>query len=63
MFLLLRGEIDWWKYRSRYPLSFHSKICKNHGRNGGGRASFEDQQWRREKPKNMVVSRRKKGYL
>ena len=28
----LRGEIDWWKCRSRSPLSFPSKICKNHGR-------------------------------
>jgi hypothetical protein len=26
---------------------------------GGGRASFEDQQWRREKPKNVAGSRRK----
>ena len=43
----LRGEIDWWKCRSRSPLSNPSKICKNHGRkwergklckvnNGGG---------------------------
>jgi hypothetical protein len=29
----LRGEMDWWKYRSRSPLSNPSKICKNHGRN------------------------------
>ena len=28
----LRGEIDWWKYGSRSPLTFPSKICKNHGR-------------------------------
>jgi hypothetical protein len=63
MFPSLKGEMNWWKYRSRSPLSFSSKICKNHGRNGGGRASFVDQQWRREKPKNMVGSRRKKGYL
>jgi hypothetical protein len=55
--------MDWWKYRSRSPLSFPSKICKNHGRNGGGRASVEAQQWRREKPKNVAGSRRKKGYL
>ena len=43
----LRGEIDWWKCRSRSPLSNPSKICQNHGRkwergklckvnNGGG---------------------------
>ena len=29
----LRGEMDWWKSRSRSPLSNPSKICKNHGRN------------------------------
>jgi hypothetical protein len=34
---------------------FPKKICKNHGRNGGGRASFEDQQWRREKPKTWLA--------
>ena len=28
----LRGEMDWWKCRSRSPLSNPSKICKNHGR-------------------------------
>jgi hypothetical protein len=44
-------------------LSFPSKKCKKHGGKGGGRASFQDQQWRREKPKNVVGSRRKKGYL
>ena len=33
MFPSLRGEMDWWKYRSRSPLTFPSKICKNHGRN------------------------------
>ena len=56
-----RGESDWWKCRSRSPLSFPLKRCKKHGGNGGGRASFEGQQWRREKPKNVVGSRRKKG--
>jgi hypothetical protein len=59
----LRGESDGWKCRFRSPLSFPSKRCKNRGGNGGGRASFQDQQWRREKPKNMASSRRKKGYL
>jgi hypothetical protein len=44
-------------------LSFLSKRCKKHGGKGGGRASFQDQQWRREKPKNVVGLRRKKGYL
>jgi hypothetical protein len=29
----LRGEMDWWKCRSRSSLTFPSKICKNHGRN------------------------------
>ena len=29
----LRGEMNWWKCRSRSPLSNPSKICKNHGRN------------------------------
>jgi hypothetical protein len=33
MFPSHRGEMDWWKYRSRSPLSFPSKICKNYGRN------------------------------
>jgi hypothetical protein len=33
------------------------------GGDGGGRARFQDQQWRREKPKNMAGSRRKKEYL
>ena len=28
----LRGEMDWWKCRSRSPLSNPSKISKNHGR-------------------------------
>src|SRR5664279_519404 len=28
----LRGEMDWWKCRSRSSLTFRSKICKNHGR-------------------------------
>jgi hypothetical protein len=37
------------------------KRCKKHGGNGGGRASFEGQQWRREKPKKVIGSRRKKG--
>ena len=35
----LRGEMDWWKYRSRSPLSNPSKICKNHRRDWEG-ASF-----------------------
>jgi hypothetical protein len=62
MFPSLRGEMDSWKYRSRSPLSFSSKICKNHGRNRGGRASFEGQQWRREGAQLVAVPRRKKGY-
>ena len=28
----LRGEMDWWKCRSRSPLTFPSKSCKNHVR-------------------------------
>jgi hypothetical protein len=48
MFPSVRGEMDWKKYRSRFPLPFPSKICKNHGRNGGGRASLQSQQWGRE---------------
>jgi hypothetical protein len=42
---------------------FPQKDARIMGGNGGGRASFQDQQWRREKPKNMAGSRRKKGYL
>jgi hypothetical protein len=30
----LRGGIDWWSCRSRYPLPNPSKICKNHWREG-----------------------------
>jgi hypothetical protein len=29
----LRGEMDWWKYISRYLVTFPLEICKNHGRN------------------------------
>jgi hypothetical protein len=28
MFPSLRGEMDWWKYRSRSPLSFLSKYAR-----------------------------------
>jgi hypothetical protein len=42
---------------------FPQKDARNmEGMEEGG-ASFQDQQWRREKPKNMVGSRGKKGYL
>ena len=34
----LRGGMDWWKCGSRSPLTFPSKICKNHRR-----------EWKREK--------------
>jgi hypothetical protein len=34
MFPSLRGEMDWWKYRSRSALTFPSKRCKKYGRNG-----------------------------
>jgi hypothetical protein len=61
MFPSLRGEMDWQKYRSRSPLPFPSKICKNHGRNGGGRASLQSQQWRREKPKTCSAQGGRRG--
>ena len=32
MFPLHKGDMDWWKCRSRSPLSFPSRICKNHWR-------------------------------
>ena len=53
----LRGGMDWWKCRSRSPLSNPSKICNNHGRkwergklckvnNGGGeRKQLAGQSW------------------
>jgi hypothetical protein len=59
----LRGESDWWKSRYRSSLSFPLKRCKKHGGNGGGRANFEGQQWRREKPKNVVGFKEEEGYL
>jgi hypothetical protein len=59
----LRGETDWWKYRSRSPLSFPSKRCKNHGRNGEERQAIQGQQWRRESAQFVASPRRKKGYL
>jgi len=63
MFPSLRGEMDWWKYRSRSPLSFPSKICKNHGRNGGGRASFAKSTMEEREAQFVPSPRRKKGYL
>jgi hypothetical protein len=63
MFPSLRGKMDWWKYRSRSPLSFPSKICKHHGRNGGGRASFEGQQWRRERKQPTQPKEEEGGLL
>jgi hypothetical protein len=63
MFPSLRGEMDWWKYRSRSPLSFPSKICKNHGRNGGGRASYSKSTMEEREARFVAGSRRKKGYL
>jgi hypothetical protein len=61
MFPSLQGDMNWWKYRSRSPLSFPSKICKNHRRNGGGRANFEGQQWRIEKPNSCPAQGGRKG--
>jgi hypothetical protein len=63
MFPSLRGEMDWWKYRSRSPLSFPSKICNNHGRNGGGRASYSRSTIEEREAQNVLSPRRKKGYL
>jgi hypothetical protein len=40
---------------------FPSKRCKNHGGNGGGRASFQDQQWRREKLKTWLAQGGRRG--
>jgi hypothetical protein len=54
MFPSLRGDFDWWKDRSRSPLSFPSKRCKNYGRKGGGRASFQGQQWRKESAQSWL---------
>ena len=52
MFLSQREDIDWWKCRSRSPLSFPSKICKNHGRNQEVGEALQGQQWRRESVRN-----------
>jgi hypothetical protein len=27
-----REDFDWWRYRSRSPLAFSTKRCKNHRR-------------------------------
>jgi hypothetical protein len=43
-----RGDIDWWKYRSRTPLSFPSKRFKKHGRDGDEGKALQGQQWRTE---------------
>ena len=48
----LGEEIDWCKYRSRSPLSFPSKICKNHGRNQELGQALQGQQWRKESEEN-----------
>ena len=44
-----REGFDWWKCRSRSPLSFPSRICKNHGRNQELGQASQSQQWRRER--------------
>jgi hypothetical protein len=62
MFSSVRGEMDWWKYRSRSPLSFSSKICKNHGRNRGERASYSMSTMKERESQFVASSRRKKGY-
>ena len=56
----LRGEMDWWKCRSRSPLSNPSKICKNHGRNWEG-ASFPRSTMVGERGESRACSRKKKG--
>ena len=43
-----REGFDWWKCRSRSPLSFPSRICKNHGRNQELGQASQSKQWRRE---------------
>jgi hypothetical protein len=63
IFPSLRGEMDWWKYRSRSPLSFPQKICKNHERNEGGRASYSKSTMEKREAQFMAGLRRKKGYL
>jgi hypothetical protein len=55
--------MDWWKYRSRSPVSFPSKICKNHGRNGGVRASYSRSTMEDREAQNVPSPRRKKGYI
>jgi hypothetical protein len=45
----LRGEVDWWKRRSRSPLSFPSRFSKNHGRGRERDQSLKVQQCRRER--------------
>ena len=51
MFPSLREDMAWWDCRSRSPLSFPSRICKNHGREGKEWQAFQGQQWRRERGK------------
>ena len=50
MFPLHKGDMDWWKCRSRSPLSFPSRICKIHGRDGEEwqalqRIAMEEREW------------------
>ena len=52
MFPLHKGDMDWWKCRSRSPLTFPSRICKIHGRDGEEWQALQKQRWRRESRKS-----------
>ena len=50
MFPLHKGDMDWWKCRSRSPLYFPSRMGKNHGREveewqALQRKSMEEREW------------------
>jgi hypothetical protein len=53
--ILIGGKID------LDLLSFPSKRCNNHGRNGRGRESFQIQQWRRENPNSCTAQGGRRG--
>jgi hypothetical protein len=48
----LEEEMDWWKCRSRSPLSFPSKDVRIMGEMKERRQAFKVQLWRREKGSN-----------
>jgi hypothetical protein len=61
MFPSLRGEMDWWKYRSRSPLSFPKKYARIMGGMEEERQAIQSQQWRGEKTKSCSAQGVRRG--